>query len=245
MNIKVIQFYKFFTITFLGLILVSCNSYQEYDSKEEIKVINDVFVELMGTENYYKPLQGPPYPYALRLCENKEDSMRYYRWENEISTLIINPKEDSLDLVIALSDTLIFPDKYEHENILNRIKYLQTYTPDSLDGHVILPMLNFLIDSTKYELHDNVIDKITKTGRYKLREFNQFRKEYPRYKNMVGFRFIGDLKLSRVIFNEEKTHAVFYQEFICGAECGTGGIIWVKKQKGNWTIEWRLNLWVS
>ncbi|MBS2100830.1 hypothetical protein [Carboxylicivirga linearis] len=240
-----IKLYKLYFATVCGLILISCNNHQEYDSNEEINVLNDVFVELMGTDNYYMPLPAPPYPYSLELCENNEDSMKYLRWENEISTLMVNPKEDSLDLVIAFSDTLISPDNYEHEGILNRIKHIQSYLPDSIDGSVILPMLNFLIDSTKYELQDGLIGKITDTGRYKLRELNQLRKEYPRYKNMVSFRFIGDLRLSRVIFNEERTHAVFYQEYICGAECGAGDLIWVKKQQEQWTIVWRINLWVS
>jgi len=228
-----------------GLFLISCNSHKKYSKREEIKVLNDVFIELMGTENYYKPFPNPPYPYSLKLCENKEDSMKYTQWESEFNFLIKEPQVDSLDLVIAFSDTLISPFNYERENILNRIEYLQSYIPDSLDGTAILPLMSFLIDSAKYKLRDNVLAKVLNTGRYELREINQLRREYPRYKNMVGFRFIGDLKLSRIVFNGDRTCAVFYQEHICGGECGTGDIIWVKKHEGKWKIECRINLWVS
>ena len=200
---------------------------------------------MLGIQNYHKPLPEPPYPFSLDLCESHEDSLKFLQWEERINKQIENPQFDTIDIVLAFSDTLIFPDRYEIENIENKIQYLKSYIPDYLDDSVVKPLMSFLIDSTKYKARQIDLKKIENTGRYRLKEINQFREQYPRYKNFKGFRFVGDLMFSRIIFNNNKTEAVFYENYICGGECGSGDIVWIEKVNNKWKIKHKINLWES
>lgn len=81
-------------------------------------------------------------------------------------------------------------------------------------------------------------DSITNTGLWKLKPVPKGQK----IKMEIGERIIT---YSRIIYNTDKTKAVFYFQNNCSGLCGFGMFIVVEKVKGIWTITKEYNDWVS
>ena len=216
---------------------------QNFDSKKELKVYNEIFIELVGKENYYE--EAPKVTISLEDCKTHNDSIDYYIWEKKFNEWLENPKIDTSNLIIAFNTTLIFPSKDIIEDIKNRIMYPNLLVPDSVDFKDYIPLLETLIDSNKCSPIQVNINDIYNTGRFELRNLEKFREDNPRYTKIKGFRLIGDLTLSRVCFNEEFDKGVFYMDFVCGGDCGSGLIFLINRKGENWVIEWKIPLWVS
>lgn len=219
----------------------SCS--RNFYKREELKVFNSVFIDLIGTDYYYEnPLT---HPLELEYCKSHEDSLFYYKRNDEIEDQLKNPKLDTSRLVIAFNESLIYPPKEEIKGIKKRLKSLDSYIPDTIDIKDYIPLLETLtkrkyISQTTIDLSD-----LNKTGRYELEGLKQFRIDNPKYNKIKGFRFIGDMKFSRVYFNKTYDKGIFYRYFMCGGDCGTADIIFVEKKDDKWLIKWTLNLWVS
>jgi len=216
---------------------------QNFDSKEELKVYNTVFVEIIGKEYYYE--EPPIEPISLRDCKSQEDSTIFNIWKTKFNDWIVNPKIDTSNLVIAFNSTLIYTSKSISEAIKNKIKYTSQHIPDSVDFKNYTILLETLIDCNKYSSIQININDLSNTGRFELRNLEQFRKDNPSYTKIKGFRLIGDVSLSRVCFNKEFNKGVFYMDFVCGGDCGSGIIFLISKINGEWIIKGKIPLWVS
>ena len=56
----------------------------------------------------------------------------------------------------------------------------------------------------------------------------------------------GVVRLSRVAFDSQNTHALVYLEFQCGAECGSGRLVQLMRDPaGNWQVEGGELIWIA
>jgi len=56
---------------------------------------------------------------------------------------------------------------------------------------------------------------------------------------------LGVLKVSKVFFSDtDNRQGLFYYEFICGGECGSGNLVFVELHKGKWHISEHYPLFV-
>lgn len=216
---------------------------QNFDSKKELKVYNEIFIEMVGKEYYYE--EAPEEPIPLEDCKTHNDSINYYIWKKKFNEWLVNPKIDTSHLIIAFNPTLIFPSKNIIESIKDKIMFPKLLVPDSIDFTNYIPLLKTLIDSSKCRPIQVNINDINNTGKFELRDLEKFRVDNPRYTKIKGFRLIGDLTLSRVCFNEEFDKGVFYMDFVCSGDCGSGLIVLINRKGENWVIEWKIPLWVS
>lgn len=81
-------------------------------------------------------------------------------------------------------------------------------------------------------------DSITNTGFWKLTLVQKGQK----FKREIGERVIS---YSRIVYNIDKTKAVFYFQNDCSGLCGFGMFVVVEKVKGIWSITKEYNDWVS
>jgi hypothetical protein len=54
---------------------------------------------------------------------------------------------------------------------------------------------------------------------------------------------IGTLSLSKSLFSDEGGQAIFYYEFVCGANCGDGVVLFVEKKESKWLIVREIKVW--
>ena len=82
------------------------------------------------------------------------------------------------------------------------------------------------------------LNKIENVGLYKLIELNP--DETPELE-------IGDeiISYSRILYNKDKTKALFYFENYCSGLCGAGMIVLMEKEDEIWKIKRVINNWVS
>ena len=207
------------------------NSMSEKDS-EEINIITQNFVELMGTRWYYEPLSIPPM--AVAKNSTKEDSIRFNNEIIESQFRLNNRKLDTSELQVFLFDTLVtYKGDREFESILS---------PENFEN-------NFPVDTSWIKLIGK-LNQIEKTKKLDLTEINQIGKytlvSYQEFKDTTGTkRKIGTLVFSRVAFDKNKTRGVFYYSFVCGGLCGGGSIVFVEKIDDKWQIIGQREMWVS
>ncbi|HRZ48519.1 MAG TPA: hypothetical protein P5338_03900, partial [Bacteroidales bacterium] len=84
--------------------LSSCISTTTEKENEELNILNQKFIELIGTEWYYEPLPIPPMPIWEE--STREDSLRFEKESAEFEVLLNNRKLDTTVLKIYLFDTL-------------------------------------------------------------------------------------------------------------------------------------------
>ncbi len=74
-----------------------------------MELLNDIFLELVGTQYYYEELPIPPMP--LEFAENKQDSLNYQIEKEKSDEAFDNPKLEKADLVIGIEPYHLNPKK--------------------------------------------------------------------------------------------------------------------------------------
>ena len=106
-----------------------------------------------------------------------------------------------------------------------------------MEDTIIQKLYNRLFTDKQSELIIKT-DSITNTGLWKLKPVSKGQK----IKMEIGERVIT---YSRIIYNTDKTKAVFYFQNYCSGLCGFGMFIVVEKVNGIWTITNEFIDWVS
>lgn len=127
------------------------------------------------------------------------------------------------NVLVPLIDTIAF---YPRPN--NRLK-IEDPTVQKLYNRLFIDQQSELILET---------DSITNTGLWKLTPVQKGQK----FKREIGERVIS---YSRIVYNIDKTKAVFYFQNNCSGLCGFGMFVVVEKVKGIWSITKEYNDWVS
>jgi hypothetical protein len=219
-------------IIIISLLLTSCISTTTNNENEEFDILNQKFMELVGTDWYYEPLPIPPMP--LMEESTREDSLRFENENAEFEALLKNRKLDTSVLKIFLYDTLT---SYKSNDRIERILTLENFEA------------NFPVDTTWIRLIRKLnlieapkgfdINRITETGNYKLVTKSEFND------TTDNKRRIGSMTMSRVAFSQNKERAVFYYTFTCGRLCGWGTIVFLERKGQEWEIVGQREMWVS
>ena len=213
-------------------ILTGCDNAVSEQDFEESNVINQTFVEIMGTGWYYEPLPIPPMP--LEENSTKEDSIRFNNEKIESQFRLNNRKLDTSELQVYVFDTLVtYKGGRELESILTQENFENNFPVDT-SWVKLIGKLNRIEKTSKLDLTE-----INQTGKYTLVSYQEF-------KDTTGTkRKIGTIVFSRVAFDENKTRGVFYYSFVCGGLCGSGSIVFVEKIDNKWQIIGQREMWVS
>lgn len=235
----------------------------------EVNVINDVFLELVSTDFYLEPLPLQPYrpnhpdsldfesydtPIVITIdgisdtFKTDKEKLRsdaikeyesfnwhkYYKQKEEFQYKLNNRKADSARLVVLISDTLItYKRNKSLSSILTEKGFKNNFNVDTTWRSLALLLVDSNMNPTRINQYE-----ITETGRYELENLYTYQSE-------KGERVIGNVKFSRVAFNDDLTKGCFYYSFVCGGECGEGLMIFVKKVDNKWKIEGSRQLWIS
>lgn len=220
-------------------ILSSC--WQKHDN--DMELLNDIFLELVGTEYYYEELPAPPMP--LEYAENKQDSINYQIQKRIFDEAYDNPKLDTAKLVLGVAGYHVKPIPESINWSTQETFQPRMYYPDSLHSKDYDKLLLDLADSTVFDKGEIDLAKLTQTGKYIIKDLDQLEKQNKEYWKSTEYRYIASLRFSDFRMNEDRNKAVFYYDFLCGPLCGAGEIIVCSKVNGKWKILYRNMLWVS
>ena len=226
----------------LFLVLASCFSKQE-DAVTKIELLNDIFIELIGTEYYYEKLPTPPMP--LEYAENKEDSINHKIQKKKFDEAFDNPKLETRELILGIDPFHLNPKSEFRDWNIKKSSFPRTYYPDSIHSKDFDQLLTQLVDSTTFRKGKLELNKISKTGKYIIKDLRQLEKQNKEYWKSTYYRYIGSIRLSDFKINKKNDKAIFYFNFTCGSLCGSGEIILCIKENGKWKIADRNTLWVA
>ena len=225
-----------------SFILVSC-LFKKDNTDSEIKLLNDIFIELIGTEYYYEKLPIPPMP--IEYAENKQDSINYQTQKKKFDEAFENPKLDKAKLVLGISSDFNNPRRKFRDWNTQESSFPRKYYPDSLHSKDFDQLLTQLVDSTAFEKGKLELIKLTQTGKYIIKDLGQLEKQKKEYWKSIEYRYIASIRFSDFKFSKNNNKAIFYFDFFCGNLCGSGEIIFCIKENDKWKIVNRNMLWVS
>ncbi len=233
---------KLILISNLFFLLASCSPKSE-NTISEMELLNDIFIELVGTEYYYEKLPIPPMP--LEYAENKQDSLNYLIGKEKFDKAFDNPKLETADLIIGIEPYHLNPKREFKDWYSEDSSFLRMHYKDSLHSKDFDNLLIQLIDSTKFEKGKLELNKLYERGRYIIKDLGQLEKEKKEYWNSSEYRYVASIRFSDFKINQRNDRAIFYFDFLCGSLCGSGEIIFCIKENGKWKIVDRNMLWVS
>lgn len=215
------------------LILFSCtirgtkNNY--YYSKEDSLIYQLIDSLIMPDSTWRKFILAipllPPENFSESKFKSQRDSL-IQRW-------------DTSKLYIAFDDTLIvFSKSYFSKNLKDTKSYFK-YNIENVDTSYY-SIFNRLVSDTTLIKRNIDIKRIQTKYNYKIISSDSIlavRKK--------GFHIVEKIRLSRIIFNDTFDKACFYQESICGEECGGGLLIFLEWKNNHWRIIETKSLWVS
>jgi hypothetical protein len=233
---------KVILYTSLFSLLVNCLPKPD-NTVIEMELLNDIFLELVGTEYYYEKLPIPPMP--LEYAENNQDSVNYYIQKEIFDEAYDNPKLDKAELVLGIEPNHINPKMEFKGWHIQESSFPRMYYPDSLHSKDFDQLLTQLVDSTLFKKGKLELSKLTQTGNYIIKDLGQLEKQNKEYWENTEYRYMGSISFSDFKINQKKDKAIFYFDLICGSLCGSGEIIFCIKENGKWKIADRNMLWVS
>ena len=143
---------------------------------------------------------------------------------------------DSLEFVCIIYDKFTFP-----KNDFAFTDKNEKYYKDSLENNDFNLIYRKLLDSTKNLDQKLDLDKIKKTGIYKLKSLDK----NPKFYKDTTFNWVATLFFSNIHFNEKKNKAMFLLTYHCGGDCGYFELVLCEKKNNKWTIIDTDLIWVS
>ena len=211
---------------FFLLIISSCS---EKTINKEVEVIDDVFLELVGTDYYYK--QSNASAISKDTINYNEIELRQKLVDGEITS---NEFFKTLEEWVKI-DTTNYDDRklifVLNDSLIGFLPFNTDLIEPSLWGDTIHNSLVLKLFDTSLVTQGFNIADLEKTGKYILENAN----DVERFEDNDSIRHIGYYYFSRVVFNENN-QGCFYSSFFCGGECGGEALIFVEKKNGNWSI---------
>ena len=208
-----------------------------------MELINDIFLDLVGTEYYYEELPVPPMP--LEYAENKQDSINSQTQNEKFDEAVNNPKLDKAELVLGIEPYHLNPKREFRDWNIQDSSFPRMYYPDSLHSKDFDHLLTRLVDSTDFKHGKLELSKLTQTGNYIVKDLGQLEKQNKEYWKSTEYRYIASIRFSDFKMNRNNDKVIFYFDFLCGRLCGSGEIIFCIIENGKWKIVNRNMLWVS
>lgn len=146
---------------------------------------------------------------------------------------------DTAQLYMAIDDTLIDFSKSYHSEGLKDTKSYYKYNIENIDTSYF-QLFDKLVNDTMLSTRKINFKRIRTNYNYKLIPLDSIKSIQKK-----GFRIIEVHQLSRIVFNDKFDKACFYEQGVCGGECGGGYLLFLEKKNGTWTIVEKKLLWVS
>ena len=263
---------KNFIIIFLLVMIRVPGFSQSADYSKELSVINDTFLDLVGTGYYLMPLPDVPFapihPDSVYGEIIDEDEPLTIELDGvEYSSPPIN--EDSLrEVELKEFENFDWDNYYEKRRefkafLKNRPldtanlvvlvhDSLIDYPRDRISKYILTEEgfeLNFEVDVSWRDLAIKVVDSLNQTVDFPLSKITRTGKYHlatpQNYKEDSKDRVVGFVKISRVALDEQEARACFIFSFHCGGHCGEGVMVFAEKLNDQWVIVGRRQLWVS
>lgn len=219
------------TFTIFG-IFTSCRCTNTEREGEEVRILNQNFLELVGTNWYYEPIPIPPAPLSEK--STRDDSLRFIEDTLQFGELLDNRQLDTSVLKIYLYDTLITYKANDFlEGMLGKENFEANFPVDTT-WIKLIRKLNRIEEPKGFE-----VNQITETGNYTLVTESEFND------TTDNKRRIGIMTMSRVAFSPDNKRGVFYYDFTCGGLCGWGSLVFIEKQGVAWKIVGERQMYVS
>ncbi|NVK03408.1 MAG: hypothetical protein HWD92_01235 [Flavobacteriia bacterium] len=198
----------------MTLFFVSCASDSERRLDEELVLINDVFMEIMGPEWTHEPPHSPPVLWPRD--SSRTDSLNYIRDSTAYADKMERQSLKAPYLLLGITGALL---PYEPlRTHMDTTSYKTGWRKLEQD-------LVKISEQRSFEL-----SKLTEVGKYKIERITK-ETEDSLWHNSIGF-----LRFSRVAFSTGLDSAVFDYFFLCGGYCGHGGVVCAQKVDGKWEI---------
>lgn len=220
-----------FSLLFILGLLTGCISSSTETKSEELNILNQLFIELVGTDFYFLPLPPPPMPLGEEAT--RKDSLSFEKEHLDFEQLLKTRKLDTSVLQIYLHDSLITYDGDDLEGLLGTTNFEANFQVDTtwID---LVRKLNRIESPIGFD-----INQFTQTGNYTLVSKSEF-SDTTDNKTKVGA-----LTLSRVALSHDQQRGVFYYDFICGGLCGGGSLVFIERIGTEWKIVGQRVMWVS
>lgn len=210
----------------------SCSDPNTESKVEEVRILNQNFLELVGTNWYYEPLPIPPAPISEE--STRDDSIKFRKDTLEYGALLDNRQLDTSVLKIYLLDTLT---TYKDLSLLEKISSPTYFEANFSINTSWIKLVRKLIKFDNPERFD--INQVTETGNYTLVTESEFED------TTDNKRRIGRMTMSRVALSPDNKRGVFYYAFTCGGLCGWGSLVFVERKGSEWKIIGQRGMWVS
>lgn len=233
-------------IIYISIFFISVSCLYKKDnvnSDSELNILNDIFLELVGTEYYYERLPISPMP--LEYAENKQDSINYQIQKEKYDKAFANPKLDKSELVLGISSDFKNPKREFRDWNTQESSFPREYYPAPLHSKDFDQLLAELVDSTSFQRGKLELIKLKQTGKYIIKDLGQLENQNKEYWKSKEYRYIASIRFSDFKINKNNDKAIFYFDFLCGNLCGSGEIIFCIKENEKWKIVERNILWVS
>lgn len=240
-NFSVLKYRVQFTILSTCIFLVGCSSETE-NNVVETELLNDIFIELVGTEYYYEELPLPPMP--LEYAQNKQDTLDYKIKKETFNEAYDKPKLDSRELILEIDPYYLNPKREFRDWDINSEWFPRMTYPDTLHSKDFDLLLTELVDTTIFIKGKIDLSSLSKTGRYIIKDFEGF-EQYKKTHSGSTYKSIATIRFSDFKINAGEDKAVFYLYFLCGPLCGSGEIIFCSKESEKWKIVYRNLVWIA
>ncbi len=233
---------RFLFISIIIAFLASCNKSSKVEKdklslQDENEIINIVFDKTVGSDTAWKS-QFKSFPMRLIMTppgglKTKKDKIEFEKTINSYDSL--KALLDTAQLHVFVDDTA----KHLHESIKDyTLKKISNFKSNFYNiDTTFRPLIKKLIDSAQSKKLN--LSQLKSHFKYKV-DYESKHNKYP--SNIIK---VGTASFSTIAFNNDKTKACIYSDFVCGRLCGQGEIIFLEKKNKIWVIVGETGLWVS
>ncbi len=203
-------------------------------ASEEEKLLNDAFLDIIGTDLYYK-ISEKELAKANSFATEKEQLAYYYK----------HRETDNSRIVVFTDDNFVsnhYRRKEDPEIVNLSLAYL-TYIADALKSEpqlIIQDSLPAILQKVSQPLKLSAVN-LVKTGRYQLISSNQVNKVKGHYKSF------GLFSSSQIFISSNKKSACLYYEkrYPDCNKCESGILVILNKQVNKWRVIRKIDLYVT
>jgi hypothetical protein len=227
----------------------------------ELEVLNDIIMDLLGTEAYFEdPGYSPTLPDGVD-TSNLYFLKTHLNADSDTTRIFYSHDKKIVDSLQSYYDSVLmdwykaneeFNNKVQNPKIEQRtlvviigdslLEPQKVIKENAIKNNGLKEEYGALIElflNSKLEQKPLDYNSLTNTGRYKLFSSTSKGKIKPSEK------FAWAVNFSRVVFNENKDEAILYVSLNCKGDCGVGKLLYLKKKSGRWMIDDFDSLWVS
>lgn len=226
--------------------LLSYEVANQMRAREEERLIDQVFMELVGNVAYYQYMNrfAPVVTIeneALAVEQRKEAVLKANNQRKQWhENLVKSGRPDTLRATIYVSDSLSAYAGHGMKLHFSEEEIQQMFSDLDTTDQTLLR--NFQTPALKSRLWD--LQTIHQKGKFTIQSFQKFPIETLPSRSDKTIPLLK-ATFSRVVFNSAFTKACFYREYHCEGRCGRGEIIFAVKEKGTWKIKAQTLVWIA